>query len=264
MKCDECQELLVEYSLGELAPARATLVEAHLAGGCADCQQELRDVHESWGSMGRSLEEVVPPTAIKERLLARIEAERRGSAADVGGDRVVKATATPVARELRWRQIFAYAATLLLGFLIGALAVRQMEPSGPAGVDRDAQLAEILESAREQFGAPEIRFALLLAAADENEVVGHMMWDARGRSLHFFAFAVTPPTAGRQLAVWFVPADGKPIYAGNLDVSAAGAAAGVFESLELDGPVARVIVTDEPAGIVSSPSGPPRIVSQFD
>lgn len=264
MNCDQCQELLVEYSLGELDSAQGEGVDTHLAGGCAECQQELCELQEALGLLGQSLAEVPPPPAIKSQLLARIAAEKRGAAAE---RTVTRATAPPqagAATGRRWQQYFAYAATLLCGFLIGALAVQHSSRDDVEPRDRAGQLAEILESARENFGSPEIRFASLRAATDENTVVGHMMWDTKGRNLHVFAFDLEPPAAQRQLAVWFVPAAGPPIYAGKLEVSADGACSAVYQAPELKQPVAQVVVTEEPEGDVSRPSGPQRIVSRFE
>jgi hypothetical protein len=91
-----------------------------------------------------------------------------------------------------------------------------------------------------------------------------MMWDAMGRNLHVFAFDVEPPAANQQLAVWFVPAEGEPSYAGELKVPASGACAAVFAAPKFDEPVAQVVVTEEPAGELKRPTGPQRVVSQFE
>jgi hypothetical protein len=263
MNCEQCQDLLVEYALGELDRAECDGVERHLAGGCGVCRHELREMQEVVGMLGASLEEVAPAPHVRQELLARVAAEQRDATANAKVERAAL-PAQQAASDRRWQRTFAYAATLLCGFLIGALAMRQFAGSGVTIQSREAQLAEILDRARQNFGSPQIRFASLRSTADENAVVGHMMWDAMGRNLHVFAFDVEPPAANQQLAVWFVPAEGEPSYAGELKVSASGACAAVFAAPKFDEPVAQVVVTEERAGELQKPTGPQRIVSQFE
>lgn len=264
MNCEVCQDLLVEYALGELDRAECEGVENHLAGGCASCRHELREMQEVVGMLGASLEEIAPAPHVRHELLARVAAEQRDAAANAAIERSPATPAQQAAQDRRWQRLFAYAATLLCGFLIGALAVRQYAGSSVTAESPEAQLAEILESARQNFGSPQIRFASLRAAADEDSVVGHMMWDATGRNLHMFAFDIEPPSAGRQLAVWFVPTKGAPSYAGELKVPASGACAALFELKEFDDPVAQVVVSEEPRGEVLKPAGTQMIVSRFE
>ncbi|MGD9636299.1 MAG: anti-sigma factor [Pirellulales bacterium] len=268
MNCNDCQELLVEYSLGELDRSDSVRVDEHLATGCSACQHELLELQEVVGMLGASLDDVAPPPSVKQRLFTRIAAEGRAQPVDLAVERATiplsRSIGTqPSSNRIVWRQAFAYAATLLCGFLIGALAVRQLARDN-AVVDRDAQLAEILESARQSFGTPEVRFASLHPAQDENAVVGHLMWDAHGRNLHFFAFDVAPPAANHELAVWFVTSEGPPTYAGELKVSPTGTCSAVFQSPALDEPVTQIVVTEEVAGETTKPAGPQRIVSRFE
>lgn len=269
MNCDQCQDLLLEYSLGELDGSNSEWVDQHLATGCSACQQELVELREVLGMLGASLDEMAPAPSVKQQLLARIAADQRAKdVAATAGRATISfsqpAASQPSARRLPWQRAFAYAATLLCGFLIGALAVRQYSRDRAATVDRDAQLAEILESARQNFGSPEIRFASLHPAEDEDAVVGHLMWDARGRNLHFFAFGVAPPAPNHALAVWFITSHGPPIYAGNLQVSATGSCSAVFQAPKVDQPVRQIVVTEEVGGDVTEPAGPRRIISRFE
>jgi hypothetical protein len=264
MNCSQCQDLLVEHALGELDAAEAAQIDRHLALGCEACRHELDEIQESLALVGASLEEVPPPPGIKQQLLARITAGRQAADGDRSEAPATIPFAAPVAARSGWTRVFAYAATLLCGFLIGALATRYAVREGATTADRDAQLAEILETARQNFGSPRVRFAALYPAENENAIVGHMMWDAVGRNLHFFAFDIEPPTADSELAVWFITKEGASRYGGELVVSPGGECSAVFPAAKVEGPITQVVVTEEPAGDVTTPSGPQRILSRFE
>jgi anti-sigma-K factor RskA len=264
MNCGECQDLLVEHALGELDAAEAARIERHLESGCEACRRELDEIQESLGLVGASLDEVAPPPAIKQQLLARIAAERPREDVDRSDAPASIPFVAPGSGRSGWMRAFAYAATLLIGFLVGALATRSATRDATNSADRSAQLAELLDSARKNFGSPQVRFAALYPAENENAVVGHMMWDAVGRNLHFFAFDVEPPAANHELAVWFITKDGTPRYGGELEVSRNGECSAVFAAPEVKGPITQVVVTEELSGDVSTPQGPQRILSRFE
>jgi hypothetical protein len=75
MKCHDSRELLIEYSLGQLDPARTSEVRAHLAKGCAVCAEQLAEIQDSWASLAASLEPVPPSPAVEKKLLAMIRGE---------------------------------------------------------------------------------------------------------------------------------------------------------------------------------------------
>jgi hypothetical protein len=125
------------------------------------------------------------------------------------------------------------------------------------------QMAALIEEARKQLGSPQVRVVDLHPAQDADAIVGHLMWDVRGRSLHFFAFDLTPPAPGNGLVAWFQTSVGQMLRAGELQVSSQGATSEVFDAPKGSDLVA-IIVTEEADDSVTSPQGPQRITARFD
>ncbi len=75
MNCDESQELLLEFSLGQLDPGRMNEVREHLHEGCAVCGKELTEIVEAWSRLATNLEPVKPSPEVESKLLAMIRGE---------------------------------------------------------------------------------------------------------------------------------------------------------------------------------------------
>lgn len=262
MNCSQCQEFLVEYSLGELEPREADEVAAHLAGGCVNCGRELVELQESLAMVGRSLNPVPVSPRVKQELLARIRAERQPIVNDAESE-TIPFPVQPAQRKKFLSRVAPFAAAVLVGFTVGAFATRYFAADNGADSNRAAQLAELIEEARQSLGSPEVRFAALRSPQNSDEVVGHMMWDARGRNLHFFAFDVSPPAPGKALVVWFETSKGKEIRVGELELSDRGALSEVFVAPQGNEEIAAVVVTEESEEGVTSPQGPQRVFAKF-
>jgi hypothetical protein len=272
MNCSQCQDLLVEYSLGELEPREADEVAAHLAGGCTECERGIVKLQESLAMVGRSLNPVPVPPRVKQDLLARIRSERgRGEWASSDQERLPEdadpATllfpVQPAKRRTLLSRTLPFAAAILVGFTVGALATKYFAGGSRNGADRETLLAAMIEEARKSLGSPDVRFAALHSPQNADEVLGHLMWDARGRSLHFFAFDVTLPAPGKALVVWFETSTGQMIRAGELELSERGASSEVFAAPKGGDEISAVVVTEESDESVTSPQGPPRILARF-
>jgi len=260
MNCSQCQDLLVEYSLGELEPPAANEVAQHLAGGCADCGRELLELKESLAMVGHSLNPVPAPLRVKHDLLTRIRAEREQ--ADDAGPATLPFPVPKLEQHSVASRVLPFAAAILVGFTVGTLATKYYAGGG-AGANREALLAEMIEEARKSLGSPEVQFAALHAPQNADEVVGHLMWDTRGRSLHFFAFDLLPPAPGKALVVWLETRGGKMVRAGELELSQRGSTSEVFSAPEGGADFTAVVVTEESDESVTSPQGPQRIFARF-
>lgn len=75
MNCDDCREMLIEYSLGQLESSRAEEVERHLKGGCAVCAERLAELTEAWKRLTMDLKPVTPSPAVESKLLAMIRGD---------------------------------------------------------------------------------------------------------------------------------------------------------------------------------------------
>jgi hypothetical protein len=91
--CAECQDLLLDLAYGELSPARAAEVEAHVQG-CASCQRERAQIAGARTLVAPLLKIEEPSPAMDEPILraARAEAARLAQGA---GQRAAAAAAAP-------------------------------------------------------------------------------------------------------------------------------------------------------------------------
>jgi anti-sigma factor RsiW len=63
------------YALGALDGDELIAFEAHLAAGCPECEQHLRQTREALTLLPQALEPITPPPTVRARLLAQIAAE---------------------------------------------------------------------------------------------------------------------------------------------------------------------------------------------
>jgi hypothetical protein len=68
------------YSLGALDPVEAADLERHLEG-CERCRSELRWLQPAARTLPESVERMDPPRAVRDRVMAEVRADARGSAA---------------------------------------------------------------------------------------------------------------------------------------------------------------------------------------
>ena len=73
---------LAAYSIGALEPGEERSLEAHLPG-CERCERELRALAPAVAALGESVDQLEPPVALRERVMAvvRAEASRPGAVA---------------------------------------------------------------------------------------------------------------------------------------------------------------------------------------
>jgi anti-sigma-K factor RskA len=63
------------YAVGALDGDELGVFEAHLAAGCPECERHILTTREALTLLPHSLEPVIPPQGVKERMLAQIAAE---------------------------------------------------------------------------------------------------------------------------------------------------------------------------------------------
>ncbi|MGH7361832.1 MAG: anti-sigma factor, partial [Candidatus Methylomirabilales bacterium] len=75
MTHEELKERWGLYLLDALAPGERRELDAHLASGCPECQQELRALREARDLLPYASPLAEPPPAVRARLLQRVRAE---------------------------------------------------------------------------------------------------------------------------------------------------------------------------------------------
>jgi len=78
MTCDDLRDSYELYSLGLLEGEEKREVEEHLARNCAVCQKYLRDALGVNALMLSQVQEVVPPSRLRRRVMASVGIERAG------------------------------------------------------------------------------------------------------------------------------------------------------------------------------------------
>lgn len=261
MDCSACQDLIVPYALAALDATQRQQVRAHLETGCARCAGYLKEIEETLAQLPLSLDPVPPAEHVRNRLLKRLDDERRSAAVNPK----VRSTLVPP-RRARWAE------PLLAGGLAAAIAVAVL------WVKIDHQQRDIAELRNEilrqesrvdqlqasldregntirLFSSPAVQLVLLQGSGDQPAAKGRAFWDRDRDAFHFFASGLKPLPAGKAYELWFINADQKKIPAGTFTVSPRGEASLVATPPAGTGRIAALAVTDEPAGGSSQPTG---------
>ena len=75
---EEMRELAALYALGALPTEEARAFEHHLSEGCERCAAELSEYESVAAQLALTTTPAAPPSALRERLLARVSEEPRG------------------------------------------------------------------------------------------------------------------------------------------------------------------------------------------
>lgn len=225
---EQLLEMVPAYAVGALDAEEQQALQAALAGSTDDSarlRQELHAFQEVARQMATA-NEMTPAPAVKDRLLARIAAEKSASL-----PRRARPTATA------WL-FAATAASLLLAIGLGAWGVSQRS----ALQRRENTLNAILEADQQ------IRVARVLG---EDTVAGpgiQFFWNEKQRRGVVHAFRMRPAPAGRSYQVWLLQ-DGKPFSVAVFNSDPDGHALVDRITLpETSRGATLVLVTEEPAG----------------
>jgi anti-sigma-K factor RskA len=208
--------------------------EGHLAH-CGVCLEDVEGLRFASDALPASVEQLMPPPELKDRIMAVVEADARLLAA-ASGERADLPEEAPAPRRRRFalpslRPAFALATVvglLVLGGLGGAL----IRGGGDEGRDVRTVVAEV---ARGDASAK-----LLVGERDSRLEVANL--DA--------------PPEGRVYQVWLLRPGGKPEPTRSLFVPRADGTGSVSVPGSLEG-VQQVLVTDEPVGGSKAPTKTP-------
>lgn len=228
-------EALGAYVLAALPADEAADVEAHVAT-CQRCRDDLSELRAAADLLAASAPPVVPPPALKQRIMAVVEAE-----AEVLRAAGPEADRPPAARRRRLGHLFprpavtaAAAAAALAAGVAGGIVLVDGQDRQPSTRVLSAKLTDprVARSAR----------ASVHLSGDEARLVVQGLPD---------------PPPRRVYQVWFKPADAPPVPSGTTFAVRSG-------TVELRRGLRRgeaVLVTHEPAGGSPAPTRPPLIVA---
>ena len=78
MTCEDLRDSYELYSLGLLDGEEKLEIDAHLARNCTVCQKYLKDALGVNALMLSQVQEVVPPSRVRRRVMASVGMERAG------------------------------------------------------------------------------------------------------------------------------------------------------------------------------------------
>lgn len=270
----EMLDLAAQFALGVLDADDERALEEHLRGGCAECEQAMRESAALVDQLAATVPPMEPSPELRARLLARID------------DRDVRPV---VARAPRRPRSFALAAALAasvaLALFFGiearlqraatataeaarASLERELASLRTASADVERQLAsaqseraqlnERLASAErnvDELTAQATRTVTLAATPAAPGAEARAYLDPQNQRLTLVVYKLPPPPPGKSYQLWVILGD-VPVSAGVFDVDAEGRAR--FQAVSVprvEGP-ATIAVTIEPAGGLPKPSGP--------
>jgi anti-sigma-K factor RskA len=232
-------EQAVGWALHSLEPDEEMAVLHHLPE-CPSCRQVAGDAEEVLSHLGAAVEQVAPPPALRDRLMARVAETPqqpralRAAASPPPSPRPTEAPAVPTRRDTglgrtrpadnrprrgagwtrRGRRLVAGALALVAVLAIGGLAVRNAQLEA----QRDAQIAQAqnLENLIDQFGRPGVEHALL--ARDDGTTIAAVVVE-NGRQ-QVFPIGMPANAVDRDTYVLWGIADGaNPEPLGTFDVT---------------------------------------------
>lgn len=247
MSHEPYSEMAPAYALGTLEGEERSQFEAHLRGGCPECERALVEYGESLAGVAAELPPVAPPPSVKAALIRRIDAEARPA----------RPLARPAPRWVPWR--WAWAGALASALAVGgylALKVTALERELHQRSEELAALRAQVAQQRELLGflrSPETQLVSLGGLKPSPTAHGRMWWQ-QGAGGFFMASGLPLIPSGKTYQLWAI-AGGKPVSAGVFGVDPKGSGTLHVKPLSGVDKVEMFAVTLEPAGGLPQPSG---------
>ncbi len=245
MNRDEIVEQAALYALGGLEGEDRARFEALLDSGDADAVAAVRDFQDALATLAGSAS-AAPPSAVKARLMSRINAERRPAP-------------RPPRRGGLWPAVWASALAAGLAALIVALSVSVTYEKRVAELAKEsATLRGQLERERSLIALvqdPATRVVVLAGLRPAPEAKARMLWHARAGGLLLVSGGLPPAPAGKAYELWAIVGKNAPVPAGVFTVDAKGTGSLRVPPLPGVDQVDVFAVTLEPEEGVAAPTG---------
>jgi hypothetical protein len=257
------EEELELSALGALPEEEAAAANAH-ATGCAECAKKLAEARGRAAALAFGLTQEKPSAAAKEKLFARIAAEREGKSGEAAKrPDEIAALRREVTGDRRkrnwWNWVLVPVAAALALVSLGLWR----ENERLAREVREARLvAARLQQERVRverlvhvLAAPETITVKLAGTADTAQSSGIVKYNERtGTVIYTAELPGLPPDKVYQM--WLVPVNGAPISAGVFSQAEPGKAQVWSAEVPPNTEPKSFAVTIEPAGGVPQPTGP--------
>ena len=239
------------YAIGALDGEDLKRFESHLAAGCPQCEQQLRDSQTVLAELARSLPLVSPPPHLKRNLMRRVESD------------LTKQQARPDQPRHRpnWNRLAVAASVLLVVGGIGVLGwddwtgrqeLRNLQSENSSlrtRVGLQKQVIWFLDD-------PQVRTVALAGLQPSPQASGRVLWRPSDGTGYLLARGLPKPANGKTYALWAIVAAG-PVPAGLFTVDDQGRAQVPIAKLALadQGSILKFAVTLEPAAGGPTPTG---------
>ncbi|CAN5874271.1 hypothetical protein BH18ACI5_BH18ACI5_22440 [soil metagenome] len=257
---DIVSAMLDEYVLGTITPEQGHEIESHLRT-CAECAAELGELSLVMQGLARAPEAVIPPPALKARVLRAIADQPRQTLAVVPPSRVPSAG---------WGSGWLAAAAAIIVVLGGALYMSYERTRQFADQlhRTDSEIAELRQRLNDYAGQTDLALSILTASDMQRiELAGsasgaRAYWSAT-RGLLVVADQLPLPPPGRIYQVWLI-GRGAPVSAGVLGSPRTGRGMLIAPPPGgiASGPV-TIAITDEPPGGLPAPTGAKHLVGSI-
>jgi anti-sigma-K factor RskA len=247
MSHEPYSELASAYALGALEGEERSRFEAHLQGGCRECETALIEYGESLAALVAELPPATPPPSVKATLLRRLDAQARPA----------RALELPHPRRTLWRFVWTgalAAAAVVVGYL--GVTVNSLNRELTQRAEEVAALRAQVAQQREflaLFSAPETQVVTLDGLKPSPTGRGRMWWHTKAGGF-FIATGLPLAPSGKTYQLWAI-VGGKPVSVGVFDLDPKGS--GTLRAKTPPGveKVEMFAVTLEPAGGLPAPSG---------
>ena len=180
MDCNEAEELIAPYLLGGLDSKERALLEPHLKT-CPTCGRSLREAGDAVVGLAMGVPQLEAPPHIKQRLIARIEAEARSGRLTHLVSTLARVPAG-LGRALMAHPVRAAAPALVLGLVFGGLWFdgrltqisddnKEMSGQLAAAVETDTGLSQKVEEMNVRLADAEERDASVMEVVQSQRAI---------------------------------------------------------------------------------------------
>ena len=231
MNCDESQNLISDYLLGETSPTQSEALLAHINAGCADCANMMSEMEETLAALTTTAVPVTPPNHLEDRLMARVENDPQE-------------TRTSFLREHDW--VITVISALAASFVTAVVTWQSFSATHSQNAGEASKLQRAVAARKDQIGAlrrelaSEVGFAEIFRSTElyavtftpvgddlDQTASARAVFDARSRRLGIALRGLPTIEVGRTFRVWLT--DNKPIPLTNFTTTAQGDAAVVVK-----------------------------------
>jgi hypothetical protein len=281
MSCDARHDAIFLHAADELDPVERDALVGHLETGCLACGDALVQAREALALLAHSLEPVAPPERALSRLLDRVAAR---SAIAAPRDAVARAR-PPRRRSAESRRVaLAAGIGLVLGVALSALVAwrlavaplsersaaleRALDEKTAELAERDEAIAEqdrdllALEADAQQaarslrlLSARDLEVMALSAASSARDAKASLFWERSDYDCYLHAERMPPLAPGRIYELWLVSTRDELLAAARFAPDPRGEVGLLTKLPRSFPPVARALVTDEPADVGPQPTG---------